>query len=678
MISIFRDDYKASNSILNYYSEQITSKVWNFFMDEIPARGYESREGQEDMALDICDAIKSREHIIIEAGVGIGKSYAYLVPLIYYNNLTGHPVIISTSSILLQEQLTNDIKSISEMLYLYPEVIFAKGMTHFKCPKRASQYLDTKGNSDIWLREWIEDETVGDRKQLPGMVKDSIWNQINVKKCEFKNCEMYNNCYYTKLRDKMKYTNGIILCNHDLLAIDLQNKSNYRREILSRECKLIVVDEAHNLEEKVRNSLKETYTYGEALSYIKDAIKYINKFQVEYDYEDKVYSLIKNIYTGIMNQVKEQDLKVEKGSDIERYYLTTDNIDFFINEAINMISSLNIKVQLIDSEKNSDTQDNIIENLDKMLSLFKNLKNKNSNYIFWVELINSRKNMDSIKIINCPKRMEEEIKNLFFASCDFRTILTSATLTNSELGEDEERYKYIASTIGYPINNGGILSTPKESPYDYDNNALVYYRNDMPHPTKDRTKYIEKSIDVIEELISITEGRTMVLFTAKSDMMDVYEKLKNRKIGYKVIVQQEGMTQDSIIAEFKKDEGTVLLGTGSYWEGLSIEGRTLSSLIIFRLPFPVPDPIIDFKSSLSENPLMEVQVPEMIIKLKQGVGRLIRTATDKGIVTILDSRIDDNSLSPYKKVVWDSIPIKVKTNDINRVRLFAQEKILDK
>lgn len=164
MISIFRDDYKASNSILNYYSEQITSKVWDFFMDEIPARGYESREGQEDMALDICDAIKSQEHIIIEAGVGIGKSYAYLVPLIYYNNLTGHPVIISTSSILLQEQLTNDIKSISEMLHLYPEVVLAKGMTHFKCLKRASQYLETKGKCDIWLREWIEDETVGDRK----------------------------------------------------------------------------------------------------------------------------------------------------------------------------------------------------------------------------------------------------------------------------------------------------------------------------------------------------------------------------------------------------------------------------------------------------------------------------------------------------------------------------------
>lgn len=678
MISIFREDYKLNKSIWNYYSEEITSKVWEFFMEEIPARGYESREGQEDMALDICDAIKNEEHIIIEAGVGIGKSYAYLVPLIYYNNLIGRPVIISTSSILLQEQLINDIKSISEMLNLYPEVVLSKGMTHFKCPKRATQYLDSKQNSDLWLKEWINDETVGDRKQLPKTVKDSIWNSINVKKCEFKNCDMYHSCYYTKLREKMKYTNGIILCNHDLLAIDLQNKFNYRREILSKECKLIVVDEAHNLEEKVRNSLKETYTYGEISSYIRDAIKYINKFQVEYSYEDKVYSLIKNIYTDIMNQVKEQDLKVEKCSDIERYYLNIDNIALFINEAINMISSLNTKVQLIDSEKSGDIQDNIIENLDKILMLFRNLKNTNSNYIFWVELLNGRKNIDSIKIINCPKRMEEEIKNLFFDSSDFRTILTSATLTNCESGEDEERYKYIARTIGYPINKGSLLSTPKESPYDYDNNALVYYRNDMPHPTKDRAKYIEKSIDVIEELISITEGKTMILFTAKSDMMDVYEKLKNRKIGYKLIVQQEGMTQDSIIAEFKQDEGAVLLGTGSYWEGLSIEGKTLSSLIIFRLPFPVPDPIIDFKSSLSENPLIEVQVPEMIIKLKQGVGRLIRTATDKGIVTILDSRIDDKSISPYKKIVWDSIPIKVKTNDINRVRLFAQEKILDK
>lgn len=167
----------------------------------------------------------------------------------------------------------------------------------------------------------------------------------------------------------------------------------------------------------------------------------------------------------------------------------------------------------------------------------------------------------------------------------------------------------------------------------------------------------------------------MVLFTAKSDMESVYEKLKNRKIKYNIIMQNEGSSQESIIKEFKKDENSVLLGTGAYWEGVSIEGNSLFSLIIFKLPFPVPDPIIDYKSNISSNALMDVHVPEMIIKLKQGMGRLIRSANDKGIITILDSRISDNSEAKYKNVVLESIPTNKKTNSIEDVKKFVKEQI---
>ena len=188
-----------------------------------------------------------------------------------------------------------------------------------------------------------------------------------------------------------------------------------------------------------------------------------------------------------------------------------------------------------------------------------------------------------------------------------------------------------------------------------------------------RQLFIEKCVDTIVELLSLTKGKAMILFTAKSDMTEVYNKLISKKLPWKILIQQEGSSQDLIISEFNSNIDSVLLGTGVFWEGISIEGKALTNLIIVRLPFPVPDPIIDYKKSLTNNPLMEVDVPEMLIKLRQGVGRLIRNNTDKGIITILDSRVSDNSGRPYKNAVWEALPMKIK--DINIVKKFVEENL---
>ena len=172
-------------------------------MDEIPKLGYESREGQEDMALDICEAIRDKQHIMIEAGVGIGKSYAYLVPLIYYNDMEKAPVVISTSTILLQEQLINDINKLSEILHIYPKVVLAKGMTHFKCMYRAKNYVKkNKKKIDKELKSWINNVSVGDRSEFKP-IDDKIWNKINVKECTYSRCKMFEKCYYIKKRKKL-------------------------------------------------------------------------------------------------------------------------------------------------------------------------------------------------------------------------------------------------------------------------------------------------------------------------------------------------------------------------------------------------------------------------------------------------------------------------------------------
>lgn len=156
-------------------------------------------------------------------------------------------------------------------------------------------------------------------------------------------------------------------------------------------------------------------------------------------------------------------------------------------------------------------------------------------------------------------------------------------------------------------------------------------------------------------------------------MEEVYQILKQKKLPFKILMQQQGSSQDKVLKEFRENVNSVLFGTGAYWEGISIEGKSLSNLVIFRLPFSVPDPIINYKSSIAEDPLMEVQVPEMITKLKQGIGRLIRNYTDTGIVSIIDPRLNDERPARYRDITWDSLPIKNRTSCIKKLAAFYSQ-----
>lgn len=662
------------------FDKEITQKVWDLFTLKLPELGFEEREGQENMALDICEAIVDNKHIMIEAGVGIGKSYAYLVPLIYYNKITQKPVLVSTSTILLQEQLIKDIENISKILNIYPEVVLAKGMSHFVCNDRAFNYLNHNkkcAEQYPWLKKWVEQIENGDRTKLPIELSDSIWNNINVNNCRYRECEYSFECYYFKRRNSMLNTKGIILCNHDLLAVDTQKKSKKQRPILSNDIELIVIDESHNLEDKVRNSLKQEWSYVNCYKAIDEAIFFIRKAYSYDNMDGGVYRLLKEVYNEFWAQVQEQynNLKSDAG-DIERFYINAESIHKKIKSIIGIIDDLNMKVQLNESNIFGNTQDNIIEKLEDISEFFRNLTLRDSNILFWIELRNKKKSFKDIVIVGCSKKLNNEIRELFFEEYKPKTILTSATLTNSFNGTNEERYSYMIKNLGYPIKNDGELSEPKESPYPYNENCLIYYKENMPHPTKERELFIEKSTDAIVELLKLTDGKAMILFTAKGDMIEVYNKLANRELPWEILIQQEGSSQDLIISEFKSNINSVLLGTGVYWEGISIEGMALSNLIIVRLPFPVPDPVIDYKRSLTSQPLIEVDVPEMLVKLRQGVGRLIRNYTDKGIITILDSRVSDSSNRPYKNSVWEALPIKVKTNDLDVVKRFIEEKII--
>lgn len=228
--------HSAEPSIYNSYKKQyqdqieaVSQNVWDFFMGVAIKYGYEERLGQQDMALDIVECLREEEHIAVEAGVGIGKSFGYLVPLSYLHRKMGLPIAISTSTIALQEQLANDIKEVARMTGHDIEVVLAKGQTHFLCKRRASEYSGTERICDLQKSNYKE------KKDIPFNIDIKVWNKINVH-YNFKDCNVCTykqGCHYFHLRERMYASKGIILCNHDLLIAHLKKKAG-RSKIIAK------------------------------------------------------------------------------------------------------------------------------------------------------------------------------------------------------------------------------------------------------------------------------------------------------------------------------------------------------------------------------------------------------------------------------------------------------------
>ena len=225
------------------------------------------------------------------------------------------------------------------------------------------------------------------------------------------------------------------------------------------------------------------------------------------------------------------------------------------------------------------------------------------------------------------------------------------------------------------LNDINGISVVKEfsqpSPYDYENNSLLYFSDDCVNPKSlDHDLYLNSIANKVSELIKITDGRTLVLFTSKADMKRVYEIVTREQYDFNIMLQDDDVNTDILKNTFKEDVTSVLFATGTFFEGIDVKGESLENVIITKLPFPVVNPIIEDKASHFIDGLKEVYLPEMLIKLKQGAGRLIRCSTDKGIVSILDSRYKD-----YEDTIVEALPFTNITKNIEDVESFANNKL---
>jgi len=629
------------------------------------------REGQQDMSFEIVDALIHDQHFAVEAGVGIGKSFGYLVPVLLYNKKMKKPVIVATSTIALQEQLWDDVHDVMPLLNTDPEVILAKGQTHYLCHKRANEYLSMDGAViPKELADGIE-EGFQERKQFPPFLPQNIWDKVNIQRFSMRNCgPCEKKCLYYAIRSQLRYTDGIVLCNQDFLTAHLRQIRRGQDGLINRDADLIVVDEAHNLDDKVRSATTERINQGKILGLIKSATNEVKPSdrQNVYAEANEAQRAIRTFFDCLKAQVQQQINNAQQDMRYaDRFFFddSAESIDL-LRSMVDATKNAALSIQIYASFEYhgrstaaSDDLDELTENLTEMIEEL-------DDYLLWIERKGSQ-----AELVYCPKNTREITKRLYFSG-KARTILTSATLTNTTEGSLEDQYAYFISNTGFPTDEHGCLSEPKPSPYPYDEHSMIYYCDDLPHPTKEHEAFIEQGVQRLLEVLDISGGKALVLFTAKSDMEDVYSILSQKELPYKVLMQQSGSSQDQVLKEFRENTNSVLLGTGAYWEGISIEGKSLSNVVIFRLPFPVPDPIINYKASIADDALMDVNVPEMVIKLKQGIGRLIRNFTDTGIVCIIDRRLRDEPAERYHDIAWSSLPIKNRTKSLDELRRFYE------
>ena len=651
--------------------QAIGEKGTSFFWDVAPEHGFEMREGQQDMSFEIVDALIHDQHFAVEAGVGIGKSFGYLVPVLLYNKKMKKPVIVATSTIALQEQLWDDVHDVMPLLNTDPEVILAKGQTHYLCHKRANEYLSMDGAViPKELADGIE-EGFQERKQFPPFLPQNIWDKVNIQRFSMRNCgPCEKKCLYYAIRSQLRYTDGIVLCNQDFLTAHLRQIRRGQDGLINRDADLIVVDEAHNLDDKVRSATTERINQGKILGLIKSATNEVKPSdrQNVYAEANEAQRAIRTFFDCLKAQVQQQINNAQQDMRYaDRFFFddSAESIDL-LRSMVDATKNAALSIQIYASFEYhgrstaaSDDLDELTENLTEMIEEL-------DDYLLWIERKGSQ-----AELVYCPKNTREITKRLYFSG-KARTILTSATLTNTTEGSLEDQYAYFISNTGFPTDEHGCLSEPKPSPYPYDEHSMIYYCDDLPHPTKEHEAFIEQGVQRLLEVLDISGGKALVLFTAKSDMEDVYSILSQKELPYKVLMQQSGSSQDQVLKEFRENTNSVLLGTGAYWEGISIEGKSLSNVVIFRLPFPVPDPIINYKASIADDALMDVNVPEMVIKLKQGIGRLIRNFTDTGIVCIIDRRLRDEPAERYHDIAWSSLPIKNRTKSLDELRRFYE------
>jgi len=613
--------------------------------------GFEFRDSQMQMALLIQDSLQQKTPAIVEAGTGTGKTLGYLVPLIL-NQKKG---VISTGTKNLQEQVFfKDIPLLEKATGLKIDAMIMKGRKNYLCLHRYHQYfsqpslLETgMGKIRQSLEAWLGKTEFADRAELSWLAdNDTLWDALSATsdQCLGADCKFLNECFLSRLRSKAAKSK-IIIVNHHLFFADMKVKRGGFGEIIPR-FQVAVFDEAHSVEEIATSFLGETLSTNQLMELVNDLEKE-TKGSKDID-RDKLKKHLNAIRTGAERlRILFNDREDKGRLDNETLSVMSEGPAREIRQGLKYLYE---KTDFGESD-NAALEAMPVRARDMEDLLDQILRKRDAKWLNWYE-----KRKRSLVLHASPLDISGRMNELLYEKVQ-TVVFTSATLSTNRT------FDYIRSRLGLFDALEGIYP----SHFDFKTQTLMYIPRDLPPPNA--PDFALEVARRVMDILKMTHGRALVLFTSYHNLNLVHQIMEGR-IPY-TIHRQGDAPRSVLLEEFRRDIHSVLLATGSFWQGVDVPGESLSCLIIDKLPFDSPgEPLvaarIDAIRDQGGNPFMEYQIPSAIISLKQGLGRLIRKNSDKGIFSVLDTRI---VTSRYGRFFLDSlpeIPVSHELSDIGR------------
>ena len=606
---------------------------------ELPGGG-EDRPGQIEMTTAVADAITEEKHLIAQAGTGTGKSLAYLVPAV----LQGKRAVVATATKALQDQLANkDLPFLQEHVDTPFEFAVLKGRSNYVCRQRLHE-LEAEGqqlglDADLGLGDgvdtddldvilsWVERTHTGDRAELPIEPSGRTWGAVSVGPSECpgqKKCPMGGSCFAEIARER-SYEADVVVVNTHLYALDLVSENG-----ILGEHDVVIIDEAHQLEDIVANAAGFELAGGRLRNLANTVKAIVADDSLVTDLHDIADQITLDLEPYVGERLDEVDDDLARTLSRAR-----DRADRAL-ETLRKIPKESAAEVIGRKERATRAATNLIMDIDISLDLVEGT-------VAWVEGTRS----PSLKVasIDVADTLREHL---------FRT--RTAVLTSATIPPNLPARLGLAADTPFTTMDAG-------SPFDYDAAGLLYCAAHMPEPRSD--DYRDALHNEVEALIMAAGGRTLALFTSWRSMNMAKEYLLDR-LPYTLLAQGDAPKQ-VLVDSFLDDEESVLLATMSFWQGVDIPGRTLSCVIIDRIPFPRPDdPLLSARrDQVGSAAFREIDLPRASMLLAQGAGRLIRSSEDRGVVAILDSRLATKK--SYRWELIQALPPLRRTKDREEV-----------
>ncbi|AIQ42366.1 ATP-dependent DNA helicase DinG [Paenibacillus sp. FSL R7-0297] len=687
-------DNPLQNITFREYMEEVTKRL----KDTLPQ--YESREAQELMIQEVMTALDQDKHLLIEAGTGTGKSLGYLLPAIYHSVRSNQKVMVSTHTINLQDQLRErDIPLLTSVVPFPFKAAIFKGRGHYLCLRKFEHRMNKRDFTSpreealtaAQMMVWLTQTETGDDEELnlSGRGGD-FWETVasDTDSCLGRSCPWFRKCYYHRAKHEAGISD-VVVTNHSKLFADV--KAGHQ---LLPAYEHLVIDEAHHLEDiagkhlgmqmkyfTVAHTLTRLYKDSRSgqLPALRQTLQssgseqasewsgvidriYPDLLTVKESWDtlsDKLFGLLPERSDAGAGEAGQLVVRLQPGKkpkEWEELAALENTLHLSLSDIIRKGDKMLSEMRDTDSQSSSDSLVTDIGGLFKDLASIREqirffMGLNDENIVYWLEGSGNYRGK-SLQMYAVPVDVSTQLRELFFDKKK-SIILTSATLSV------DKSFQFMIDNLGLgeAAEQGRLQTALLPSPFKYREQALLVIPRDFPSVKGSigDARFVDTLVHSLAETAVATRGRMLVLFTSYKMLRQVYDPLKEALTSQDIAVLGQGVeggSRSKLIRRFQDSSASVLLGTSSFWEGVDIPGDALTCLAIVRLPFQPPNhPLAEAKSELlqaqKKNPFMKLSVPQAVIRFKQGFGRLVRTAQDRGIVIVYDTRVIESYYGKY-------------------------------